>query len=248
MKMISYLANPQRFLRFAKYAVPVFIAITAMSLACGLWQSLWVSPPAQYHGDGVRIMYVHVPAAWLAMLSYGALALASLVSFVWRHNLADYGAKAFARIGLVFTALCLITGSIWGKTAWDSWWEWDVRMTSVLVLFFIYVAYLLLWVMIENQKRASRLSAIFAMVGLINLPIIKFSVEFLDNQQHQAATVSSFGAPGLVSDFAWPLGLMTIAYTALFAWLAIVQVRTDIHRAQNQRIERKSRKITIEDL
>lgn len=193
-------------------------------------------------------MYVHVPAAWVAMMSYAALAVASFISFVWRHNLADYGAKAFARIGLVFTALCLITGSIWGKTAWDAWWVWDVRMTSTLVLFFIYIAYLLIWMMVEDTRRARRLAAIFAMVGLINLPIIKFSVEFLENQQHQAATVSNIDAPGLELELGLPLGLMMIAYTCLFAWLAIIQVRTDIKRAQKQRVDRNAPTIKIEDL
>lgn len=246
--MISYLANPQRFLKFAKFAVPVFAALTFKLLAFGLYKSLFDSPPADYHADGVRIMYVHVPSAWLSMLSYAALAVASFVSFVWRHSLADFGARAFARLGVVFTALCLVTGAIWGQAAWGKPWVWDVRMTSVLILFFMFIAYLLIWVMIEDPKRASRLAAIFAMVGLINLPIIKFSVEFLENQQHQQATVSSMGAPGLVEDFALPLGLMTFAYTCLFAWLAIVQVRTDILTAQSKRIDRKTPKITIEDV
>ena len=246
--MINYLANPQRFLRFAKYAVPVFIAGTILFLVAGVYKSLFASPPAEYHADGVRIMYVHVPSAWLAMLSYGALAMASFVSFVWRHNLADYGALAFARLGVVFTALCLVTGAIWGEAAWGKPWVWDVRMTSVLVLFFIFIAYLLIWLMIEDRKRASRLAAIFAMVGLINLPIIKFSVEFLENQQHQKATISSIDAPGLGMELGMPLGLMTVAYTCLFAWLAIEQVRTDIRKAQSTRTERRSPKITIEEL
>jgi len=246
--MISYLANPQRFLKFAKVTVPVFILLTVTCLIFGVYKSLFDSPVAENHLDGVRIMYVHVPAAWLSMLAYAALAMASFVSFVWRHNLADYGARAFARLGVVFTALCLVTGAIWGQAAWGKPWVWDVRMTSVLILFFMFVAYLLLWVMIEDQKRARRLAAIFAMVGLINLPIIKFSVEFLENQQHQAATVSNFGSPGLVSDFYIPLTIMMIAYTSLFAWLAIVQVRTDIRTAQSKRIDRKTPKITIEDV
>lgn len=246
--MISYLANPQRFLRFARYAGPAFMALTAVFFGFGLWQSLFVAPADIKHGEAVRIMFVHVPAAYLSMLAYVALFIASVVSFVWRHNLSDYGARAFARIGLVFTALCLITGSIWGKTGWGTWWEWDGRMTSVLVLFFIYLAYLFLWVVVEDRRLAARLAAIFAMVGMINIPIIKYSVDWW-NSLHQTATVSALDAPGMSAVYGLPLGLMITAYSCLFAWLSIKMVKTDIERVQKNRAESiEGAKIKIEEL
>lgn len=246
--MISYLANPQRFLNFARYAEPVFMGLTIILLGLGIWQGLFVAPPDVKHGEAVRILFVHVPAAMLCMGVYVALFVASAVSFIWRHNLADYGAQAFARIGLVFTALCLITGSIWGKTGWGTWWEWDGRMTSVLVLFFIYVAYLFLWVVIEERKLAARLAAIFAMVGMVNIPIIKYSVDWW-NSLHQTATVSSLDAPGMASAYDLPLALMVGAYVCLTAWLSIKMVKTDIERQRRKRpAETKGATIQIEDI
>lgn len=232
--MISYLANPKRFLNFARIAGPAFMALTIILFALGLWQSLFVAPADVKHGEAVRIMFVHVPAAILSMGAYVALFVASIVSFIWRHNLADYGAQAFARIGLVFTALCLVTGSIWGKTGWGTWWEWDGRMTSVLILFFIYIAYLFLWLVIDNRKLAARVAAIFAMVGMINIPIIKYSVDWW-NSLHQTATISSLDAPGMATVYDLPLGLMFGAYSCLFAWLSIKMVKTDIETQQRKR-------------
>ncbi len=246
--MINYLANPDRFLRFSRFAIPAFMGLFAISLVFGLWQSLHVSPADVKHGEAVRIMYVHVPAAYLSMMAYVALFIASVVSFVWRHSLADYGARSFARIGAVFTALCLATGSIWGKTGWGTWWEWDGRMTSVLVLFFIYLAYLFIWGMTEDKKQASRFAAIFAMVGLINLPIIKFSVDWW-NSLHQTATISKIGGSGLSPEMLKPFIAMCLAYTFLFAWLSIVQVRGDIIRAKESRRRPSSAsQVKIEEL
>ncbi len=242
--MITYLANPARFLRFARIAAPLFAGLFVLTLLAGLWLGLFVSPADEVQGQSVRIMYVHVPAAWGALMAYTALTIASFVSFVWRHTLADYGARAFARIGLVFTFLALITGSLWGKPTWGTYWQWDGRMTSVLVLFFIYLAYLFVWNVIENRQSASRLAAILAMVGFINIPIIKFSVEWW-NSLHQPATISNIGAPGLPPEMAWPLALMTLAYTSLFAWLSIISVRNDIETKKTAR-EMKSPQSRIE--
>lgn len=218
--MINYLANPHRFLKFARIAAPIFAIIALIAFILGLWQALIVSPADYQQGDSVRIMYVHVPAAWTALMAYTALTLASFVSFVWRHPLADIGARAFAIPGLAFTFLCLVTGSLWGKPTWGTWWEWDGRMTSVLFLFFIYLAYLSIATVIEDKNKATRFAAILAMVGFINIPIIKFSVEWW-NSLHQRATLSNLGAPGLPVEMLTPLGLMTLAYSALFAWLSI---------------------------
>ena len=176
--MINYLANPVRFLKFSKFATPIFGILALGTIIWGLYLALIKSPPAIEHGDSVRMMYVHVPAAWSAMMAYTALTIASLVSFIWRHPLADSAARSFAVPGAAFTFLALVTGSLWGKPAWGTWWQWDGRMTSVLILFFIYVGYLALWQLIPERKRAARLASILAMVGFINIPIIKFSVDW----------------------------------------------------------------------
>ncbi len=246
--MINYLANPKRFLNFERIAAPIFGTVAALCFVIGIWLGLFNSPADEVQGESVRIMYVHVPAAWSAMMAYAALAIASFVSFVWRHSLADSAAKAFALNGAVFTFLALATGSLWGKPTWGTWWQWDGRMTSVLVLLFIYLAYLCLWSFMEDETRTRRIAAIFAMVGAINLPIIKFSVEWW-NSLHQPATISNIGAPGLPAEMAWPLAVMTLAYTMLFAWLSLTQIKTDILRRQAKRASQKpASKIKLETL
>ncbi len=236
--MINYLANPQRFLKFERYATPIFGAISLVGLGVGLWLALFNSPADYQQGETVRIMYVHVPAAWCALMAYTCLAAASFVSFVWRHNLADSAARAFAIPGAAFTFLALVTGSLWGKPIWNTWWQWDGRMTSVLVLLFIYLAYIAVWQVVDDYKKASRLAAILALVGFINIPIIKFSVEWW-NSLHQPATISNIGAPGLPSEMLWPLFTMMIAYTALFGWISLTLVRNDILKQRKNRQDQK---------
>jgi len=232
--MINYLANPVRFLKFSKVATPIFGALTAITMIWGLYLALIKSPPAVEHGQSVRMMYVHVPAAWSAMMAYTALAVASLVSFIWRHPLADSAARSFAVPGTAFTFLALITGSLWGKPAWGTWWQWDGRMTSVLILLFIYIGYLSLWNIIPERKRAARLASILAMVGFINIPIIKFSVDWW-NTLHQPASVSTPGAPGMPPEILWPLLMMVAAYSFLFGWLSLRNIEADIVRSRNMR-------------
>ena len=232
--MFTYLANPQRFLRFERIAAPIFGFIALLALSAGLWLGLVGSPPDYQQGESVRIMYVHVPAAWCAMMAYTALTAASFVSFVWRHNLADSAGRAFAMSGAAFTFLALVTGSLWGKPSWGTWWQWDGRMTSVLILFFIYLAYLAIWGILEDKKRAARLASILAMVGFINIPIIKFSVEWW-NTLHQPATISNVGAPGLPPELLAPLLTMMLGYTALFGWISLKQIKADIFELKSQR-------------
>jgi len=215
MRFISYLANPARFLRFSKYATPISGWLALTLIGTGVALGLFISPSAIEHGEAVRIMYVHVPAAWCAMAAYTAIALASFVSIVWRHNLADSVARSLALPGAAFTVLALITGSLWGRPAWGTWWQWDGRMTSVLILLFIYLGYLAIWNIIPERKRAARLASILAMVGFINIPIIKFSVDWW-NTLHQPASISSPGAPGMPPEILWPLLVMVLAYTLLF--------------------------------
>ncbi len=246
--MITYLANPERFLRFARVAKPIFGVVALLSFVYGLWLSLIGSPPDYQQGHGVRMMYVHVPAAWCAMMAYTALTIASFVSFVWRHPLADIAARSFAVPGLAFTFLCLITGSLWGKPTWNTWWQWDGRMTSVLILFFIYLAYLSVGSLVSDKKKSARLASILAMVGFINIPIIKFSVEWW-NSLHQPATISNFGAPGLPPEMLWPLLTMVLAYSTFFGWASMSAIQNQILSERTARAKRQTgAKITVDTL
>lgn len=232
--MINFLANPARFLKVSKIAAPLMGWACAAAFIYGLWLALFASPPALEHGHGVRIMYIHVPAAWCALLAYTLLTIASLVSFIWRHPLADVAARSFAVPGMAFTFLALFTGSLWGKFAWGTWWEWDGRMTSVLVLLFIYMGYLALWQVTTDRRRAARLASILAMVGFINIPIIKFSVDWWDSL-HQTATYSSPGAPGTSPEIFMPLLVMALAYSLLLGWLSFRRVEAEIIRGRAAR-------------
>lgn len=235
--MLSYLANPVRFLKFSRFAVPITGWLALGFLIAGLYVAMIASPAEEEHGQTVRIMYVHVPAAWCAMAAYTGIALASLVSFVWRHPLADSVARSLAVPGAVFTALALLTGSLWGRPDWGTWWEWDGRMTSVLVLFFIYIGYLAIWEIVSERRRAARLASILAMVGWINIPIIKFSVNWW-NTLHQPATISEPGAPGLPAELLLPLALMFFGYTFLLAWTSLRGTEADLAQQKAQRAAR----------
>jgi len=248
MRLISYLANPARFLRFSRIATPLAGWSALGLIIIGLIFALLISPPAVEHGEAVRIMYVHVPAAWCAMAAYAAIAFASLISFVWRHSLADSLARSLALPGAAFTFLALITGSLWGRPAWGTWWQWDGRMTSVLVLLFIYIGYMAIWNIAADRRQASRLAAILAMVGALNLPIIKFSVNWW-NTLHQPATVSEPGAPGLPIELLTPLLLMTLAYTALLAWFALRGTEAELVALKQSRAEKNEpATVTLEEV
>lgn len=250
--MITWLANPLRFLKFARYAAPIFAGLAVIFISVGLWLSLFVSPPELYQGDSVRIMYVHVPSVWIAMFAYASIAIASFISYVWRHPLADNIARACALPGAAFTFLGLVTGSLWGSVTWMTYWEWDGRMTSFLVLLFIYIGYMSIWAVMEDKKRAARVAGLVAMVGVINLPIIKFSVDWWDDTLHQKATVSSPGSPGMGAEFLWPLLIMMTGFTCLFAWIVLSTVVTDIaktRKAANARAKTNTpAKVTIETM
>lgn len=248
MRLISYLANPARFLRFSRFAAPISGWLALVLLGAGLVMSLFISPPAIEHGEAVRIMYVHVPAAWCAMAAYTGIALASLISFVWRHNLADSLARSLALPGAAFTFLALVTGSLWGRPAWGTWWQWDGRMTSVLVLLFIYIGYMAIWNIVSDRRQAARLAAILAMVGWLNIPIIKFSVNWW-NTLHQPATISEPGAPGLPTELLIPLLLMFLGYTALLSWMALRGTEAELAQLKRQRAaQTKPAKVTLEQV
>lgn len=247
-KIISYLANPARFLRFSKFATPISGWLALVLIGAGLIMSLFLSPAAIEHGEAVRMMYVHVPASWSAMAAYTLIAAASFVSFVWRHNLADLVAKSLALPGAAFTFLALVTGSLWGRPAWGTWWQWDGRMTSVLVLLFIYIGYMAIWNIVSDRRQAARLAAILAMVGWLNIPIIKFSVNWW-NTLHQPATISEPGAPGLPAEFLIPLLLMFLGYTALLAWFGLRGTEAELVNLKRQRAQQtKPASVKLEDV
>ncbi|MBI3113326.1 MAG: cytochrome c biogenesis protein CcsA, partial [Rhodospirillales bacterium] len=186
--------NPGRFLRLASAVEPWLKGGTAVLLAAGLYLGLFASPADYQQGDSVRIMYIHVPAAWMALFCYTALAGASAVALIWKHPLADLAGRATAPVGACFTVLALVTGSLWGKPMWGTWWVWDARLTSVLVLLFLYLGYIALATAFDDAGRGARAAAILALVGFVNVPVIKCSVDWW-NTLHQPASVLKIGGP-----------------------------------------------------
>ncbi len=220
-------ANPGRFLRISGAALP-WLAVPALVLtAVGLVWGLLFSPADWQQGDAVRIMYIHVPAAWLASAGYFALAACSAASLVWRHPLADLAAVEIGPVGAGFTALCLITGSLWGKPMWGAWWVWDARLTSVLVLFFLYLGHIALVRAFDSPERGYRAGAILALVGAVDLPIIKFSVDWW-NTLHQPDTITLTGAPTMYISMLWPLLFTTLGYTLGFAAIVTARLRAAV--------------------
>jgi heme exporter protein C len=199
------------------------IALTAIGL---LW-GLCLAPADWQQGDAVRIMYVHVPSAWLASAGYLGLAVCSVLSLVWRHPLADLAAAEIGPVGAGFTALCLLTGSIWGKPMWGAWWVWDARLTSVLVLFFLYLGHIALVRAFDNPERGYRSGAILALIGVVNLPIIKFSVDWW-NTLHQPDTITLTGAPTMYVGMLWPLLFSAVGYSLVFAAIVVARTRAAV--------------------
>lgn len=214
-------------MRLTDRVLPWLAGITIVLFAVGLYMCFFVAPPDYQQGETVRIMFIHVPAAWLAMFCYMLIALSSAGSLIWRHPLADVSAKAAAPIGAAFTLLALITGSLWGKPMWGTYWVWDARLTSVLVLFFLYLGLIAIWQSIEELSRAGRAAAILAIVGVINIPIIKFSVDWW-NTLHQPTSVMRLDGPTIDPSLLRPLLVMAVAYTFLFIWLHFKAMRAEI--------------------
>ena len=231
--MLRY-ANPANFLRLAAALIPAGAALSALLLAAGLYMAFFVAPADYQQGETVRIMYVHVPAAWLALFCWGMMSAAALGTLVWRHPLADAAQKAAAPLGAAFTFVCLVTGSLWGKPMWGTWWVWDARLTSVLVLFIMYLGLIALWRAIEEPARAGRATAILTLVGAVNLPIVKFSVDWW-NTLHQPASVFRMGGPTIHPSMLWPLLVMALAMTLLFLTLHLMATRNEILRRRLRR-------------
>lgn len=222
------LANPSRFLNFANRLIPWFAAATALAFAFGISQG-WQAPDDYQQGATVKIMFIHVPSAWLGMFAWGLMSVAALGSLVWRHPLADVAAKAAAPLGAAFTLICLVTGSLWGRPMWGTYWVWDARLTSVLVLFLMYLGVLALWRTVEDPTRAARAAAVLTLVGAINIPIIKFSVDWW-NTLHQPASVIRMGGSTIDPSILIPLLTMILAFTLLFITLHLAAMRNEIMR------------------
>ncbi len=222
------LANPSRFLALVSRVLPSLIAATVVAFVVGI--ALAFAAPDDYQqGATVKIMFVHVPAAWLGSLIWAVMSIAALGTLVWRHPLADVAAKTAAPIGAAFTFLCLFAGSMWGRPMWGTYWVWDARLTSVLVLFLMYLGLIALWNTVEDPSRAARAAAILTLIGALNLPIIKFSVDWW-NTLHQPASVFRLGGPTIHPAILTPLLVMTLAFTLLFVTLHLAAMRNEILR------------------
>ena len=203
------------------------ISLTFLTFIIGLYFSLLGSPPDYIQGDSMRIMYIHVPSAWLSLFSYTILAASCVAWFVYRNPTFNLIAKSIAPIGAALTLIALVTGSIWGKPTWGVWWVWDARLTSMLILFFLYLAYILLWQSISNQETASKISAALGIIGFINIPIIKFSVDWW-NTLHQPASISKLSSPSIDVNMLIPLLIMTLGYMLFLITLFLIKLRTEI--------------------
>ena len=226
---LHFLANPARFRRFSAAVLPALAIVTALALAAGLYFATIVSPPDYQQGETVRIMFVHVPSAWLSMAGYALLAGLGASLLVWRHPLAALMARASAPIGASFAAVCLITGSLWGRPMWGTYWVWDARLTSMLLLFFLYLGHIALSRAYDDPERGDRAAAVLSLVGLVNLPIIKFSVDWW-NTLHQPASVARLGGPSIHPTILMPLLIMFAALLLLYVTLVLLRTETEIDR------------------
>ena len=223
--MFDYFANPTRFVRIADTLFWPLVFVASGLLMAGLYYGLIASPADYQQGDTVRIMYVHVPAAWLATLGYVAMGICALFYIVWRHPLADVALRAMAPVGAVFAMLTLVTGSLWGKPMWGAWWVWDARLTSMLILFFFYVAVIALANGFDRVERGSRPAALLALVGVLNVPIVKFSVDWW-NTLHQPASLIRSGGVSVDPAMLAPLLLMLGGFHLYFAAVVILRMKT----------------------
>jgi len=225
------LANPNRFMQWSGQILPWCAIATVLLLGAGLYLALFIAPPDYQQGESVRIMYVHVPSAYMATMVYGLMAAASAVALIWRHPVADIAAREAAPLGAGFTLLCLVSGSLWGKPMWGTWWVWDARLTSVLVLFFLYLGYIALINAFDEPTRGARAGAILALVGVVNLPIIKFSVDWW-NTLHQPASIFRLGGPTIAASMLLPLAIMALGFTLLFVTLWLMRMRSALMAAK----------------
>jgi len=233
------LAHPGQFVLWTRPLVWPLAALTLVLFLVGFYFGFFVSPAEKYMGDTVRIMYVHVPTAWLSQFVYASMAVSALGTLIWRHPMADVSMKAAAPLGAVFTAMALFTGSLWGRPTWGTFWEWDGRMTSTLVLLFIYLGIIALWRAFDDQLRAARVVAVFTLVGAVNIPIIKFSVDWWSTL-HQPASVFRADGPTMPPEILTPLFVMFFAFTFLFLTLQLVAMQTEVLQRRVTTLERRA--------
>ena len=235
-------ANPARFLRIARPATAWLLCAGFFLLAAGVVGGLAYTPPDYLQGETVRILYIHVPTAWLAMAGWAALAAASISQLVWRHPLAAVAGRAIAPAGATFAALCLATGSIWGRPTWGTWWEWDGRLTSMLILFFLYLGYIALAAAERERGGGSRMTALFGLVGAVNLPIIHYSVLWW-RTLHQGQSISIAKGSSIAPELLWPLPFTMLGFSAVFAAVTLMLMRAELAR---QKMEARLRRSAVE--
>ena len=223
--MLQQFANPARFNSLVANLIPWFAWLAGISIFVGLYFALLESPPDYQQGDTVRIMYIHVPSAWMALFVYALIAGASATGLIFKHPLAFLVARAAAPIGASFTFICLVTGSLWGKPIWGVWWVWDARLTSVLILFFLYIGFIALTRAFENPVRGEISAAILSLVGIINLPIIKFSVDWW-NTLHQPSSIVKLAGPAIHSSMLLPLFIMAFGFFFYFCVVLLLRMKT----------------------
>ncbi len=236
MADLHFLANPARFRRLSQRVLPGLGFATVLMLAVGLYMAFFVAPVDYQQGQTVRIMFLHVPSAWLSMGGYALLAVLGASLLVWRHPLAALMARAAAPVGASFAAVCLLTGSLWGRPMWGTYWVWDARLTSMLLLFFLYLGHIALSRAYDEPERGDRAAAILALVGVINLPIIKFSVDWW-NTLHQPASVTRLDAPAIHNSILVPLLWMAASFVFLFVYLVLLRTETEIDRRRLENAE-----------
>jgi heme exporter protein C len=221
------LASPRYFYDIAGRLIPWFAGVCLLFILAGLYYGLLKAPPDYQQGDSYRIMFIHVPAAWMSMFVYVVMAGAGLIGLVWHIKLAEMIAISSATIGASFTFLALVTGSLWGKPMWGTWWVWDARLTSELILLFLYLGVIALYNAVEDKRTAARSTAILAIVGVVNIPIIHYSVQWW-NTLHQGATVTKWGAPSIHISMLIPLLLMAVAFKLYYALVVLMRARCEV--------------------
>ena len=235
-------ANPARFLRIARPATGWLLGIGVLLILAGIYGGLAMTPPDYLQGEAVRILYIHVPSAWLGMAGWASIAAASISQIVWRHPLAAVAGRALAPVGATFAALCLATGSIWGRPTWGTWWEWDGRLTSMLILFFLYLGYIALASAERERGSEGRMAALFGLVGAVNLPIIHYSVLWW-RTLHQGQSISITEGSSIAPELLWPLPLTMVGFTAIFAAVTVMRMRAELAR---QKLEARLRRSAVE--
>ncbi|MBB5715442.1 heme ABC transporter permease CcmC [Sphingomonas aerophila] len=240
MPSLHALANPTRFLRIARPLTPLLVWAGIALVAIGTWAGLALTPPDYLQGDTVRIMYLHVPTAWLGMGGWSGIALSSVAYLVWRHPLANIAARAIAPAGATFAALCLISGSIWGRPTWGTWWQWDGRLTSMLLLFFVYCGYMALARADAERGGDGRVPAVFGIAGSALLPVIRYSVVWW-NTLHQGQSIGLTGST-IDRSILWPLPITLVGFTLFFAGVVLMRMRALLGRIKTEaRLRRMAR-------